>query len=65
MTTSPMQLIHFARYTLRRAEDAESVTPHVVQGLIADLTAVYLRTRNDRIANLLKVEIDLLEMLIP
>ena len=26
MTTSPMQLIHFARYTLRRAEDAESVT---------------------------------------
>jgi hypothetical protein len=65
MTTSPMPLIHAARYTRRRAEDGESITPHVVEGLIADLTAAYLRIRNDRLANLLKVEIDLLEMLLP
>ncbi len=63
--TNPIPLIHAARRTRRnREEDNPFTTDRVIEERIAELTAAYLSCRNARIANLLKVEIDLLETLI-
>ncbi len=62
---NPMPLIHAARRTRRNREEGNPfTTDRVIGERIAALTIAYLRCRNARIANLLKVEIDLLESLI-
>ena len=64
--SSPMPLIHAARYTRRNREEGNPfTTDRVINERIEELTRAYLQTRNSRVANLLKVEIDLLEMLLP
>ena len=63
--TNPMPLIHAARRTRRNREAGNPfATDQVIAERIEELTAAYLRCRNARTANLLKVEIDLLETLI-
>ena len=62
---NPMPLIHAARRTRRNREEGNPfTTDRVIGERIAALTTAYLRCHNARIANLLKVEIDLLESLI-
>jgi hypothetical protein len=61
----PMPLIHAARRTRRNREQGNPfATDRVIEARIEELTTAYLRCRNSRIANLLKVEIDLLETLV-
>jgi hypothetical protein len=63
--TNPMPLIHAARRTRRNREEGNPfATERVIEKRIGELSTAYLRCRNDRIANLLKVKIDLLETLI-
>jgi hypothetical protein len=62
---NPMPLSHAARRTRRNREEGNPfATDRVIAERIEELTAAYLRCRNARTANLLKVEIDLLETLI-
>jgi hypothetical protein len=62
---NPMPLIHAARRTRRNREAGNPfATDPVIEERLEELTAAYLSRRNARIANLLKVEIDLLETLI-
>jgi hypothetical protein len=62
---NPMPLIHAARRTRRNREEGNPfATDRVIKERIEELSAAYLRCRNLRMANLLKVEIDLLETLI-
>ena len=64
-TSSFMPLVHQARRTIRnRREGNPFTTDDSIRREIDQLTAAYLATRNDRIARLLKVELDLLETLI-
>jgi hypothetical protein len=61
---NPMPLIHAARRTRRNREAGNPfATDRVIEERIEELTAAYLRCRNGRTADLLKVEIDLLETL--
>lgn len=63
--SNPMPLIHAARRTRRNREEGNPfATDRVIEERIAELTAAYLSCRHARISNLLKVEIDLLEMLV-
>ena len=63
--SNPMPLIHAARRTRRNRDEGNPfATDRVIEERIAELTAAYLGCGNDRISNLLKVEIDLLETLI-
>ncbi len=59
--TSPriMPLIHMARHSYRNW-----IEGFAIENRIAELQAAYLRSHSDRLADLLKVEIDLLETLI-
>jgi hypothetical protein len=60
-----MPPVHQARRTIRnRQEGNPFATDDSIQREIEQLTAAYLATRNDRIARLLKAELDLLETLI-
>ena len=60
-----MPLAHQARRTIRERERGNPfATDEGIRGEIDQLTAAYLATRNDRVARLLKVELDLLETLI-
>jgi hypothetical protein len=64
--SNPMPLLHAARYTRRNREEGNPfTTDRVGNQRVEELTRTYLQTRNSRIADLLKVEIDLLEMLLP
>jgi hypothetical protein len=64
--SNPMPLIHAARYTRRNRDEGNPfTTDRVINERIEELTRAYLQTRNSHVANLLKVEIDLLELLIP
>ena len=47
-----------------RADGNPFATDDSIRREIEDLTAAYLATRNDRVARLIKVELDLLETLI-
>jgi hypothetical protein len=60
-----MPLVHQARRTIRNRRDGNPfATDDSVRREIDQLTAAYLATRNDRVAHLLKIELDLLETLI-
>jgi hypothetical protein len=60
-----MPLVHQARRTIRERDRGNPfATDDSLRREIDQLTAAYLATRNDRIARLLKVELDLLETLI-
>jgi hypothetical protein len=60
-----MPLVHQARRTIRnRQEGNPFATDDSIRREIDDLTAAYLATRNDRVARLVKIELDLLETLI-
>jgi hypothetical protein len=60
-----MPLVHQARRTIRnRQEGNPFATDEGIRREIDQLTAAYLATRNDRVARLLKAELDLLETLI-
>jgi predicted component of type VI protein secretion system len=60
-----MPLVHQARRTIRnRQEGNPFATDDSVRREIDQLSAAYLATRNDRVARLLKAELDLLETLI-
>jgi hypothetical protein len=60
-----MPLVHQARRTIRnRQEGNPFATDDSIRREIEQLTAAYLATGNDRIARLLKAELDLLETLI-
>lgn len=62
---NPMPLIHQARRTYRNRRDGNPfATDAWIEEQIAALAEAYLRARNSRMANLLKVEIDRLEGLI-
>jgi hypothetical protein len=64
-TISFMPLVHQARRTIRERERVNPfATDEGIRREIDQLTAAYLATRNDRVARLLKVELDLLETLI-
>ena len=72
-TTSPehrgmpsfMPLVHQARRTIRERERGNPfTTDDSIRREIDQLTAAYLATNNDRVARLLKAELDLLETLI-
>lgn len=64
-TRNLMPMIHQARRTERnRVEGNPFATDAVISNQIDRLTEAYLQTRNDRVADLLKVEIDRLETLI-
>ena len=59
-----MPLVHQARRTIRNRQDGNPfATDEVIADLIETLIAAYLATRTDRVARLLKVELDLLETL--
>jgi hypothetical protein len=63
--TNPMPLIHAARRTRRNWEEGNLfATDWAIEERIDELTTAYLRRRNSRTANLIKVEIDLLESLV-
>ncbi len=65
-STSPriLPLIHMARRSYRnRIQDPRS-PDWIIERRIAELQAAYLRMNGGRLANLLKVEIDLLESLL-
>jgi hypothetical protein len=63
--TNLMPLLHAARRTRRNREEGNPfATDRVIEERLDELTTAYLRCNNARIANLLKVEIDLLETLI-
>ena len=65
MRRSFMPLVHHARRILRhRREGHPCATDAVLAGLIDELAAAYLAARNDRVARLIKVELDLLETLL-
>ena len=62
---NPMPLVHAARRTRRNREEGNPfASDRVIDERIDELTTAYLRCRNLRMANLIKVEIDLLETLI-
>jgi hypothetical protein len=60
-----MPLVHQARRTIRERDRGNPfATDDSIRREIDRLTAAYLATRNDRVARLLKAELDLLETLI-
>jgi hypothetical protein len=60
-----MPLVHQARRTIRnRKEGNPFTTDDSIRREIDQLTAAYFATRKDRVARLLKAELDLLETLI-
>ena len=60
-----MPLVHQARRTIRNRQAGNPfATDDSIRREIDDLTAAYLATRNDRVARLVKIELDLLETLI-
>jgi hypothetical protein len=60
-----MPLVHQARRTIRnRQEGNPFTTDDSIRREIDQLTTAYLATNNDRVARLLKAELDLLETLI-
>ena len=65
MPSNPMPLVHDARRLRRNREDGSPfTTDRVIEAQIDALTEAYLRCRDARRSQLLKVEIDLLETLI-
>ena len=62
---NPMPLIHAARRTRRNQEEGDPfASDRAIDERIDELTTAYLRCRNLRMANLIKVEIDPFETLI-
>jgi|GEM_PF-6979057 len=65
MPSNPMPLVHDARRLRRNRDEGNPfATDRVIAGQIDALTEAYLRCRDARKSELLKVEIDLLETLI-
>ncbi len=63
--TNFMPLVHQARRTIRNQQDGNPfATDETIRREIEELSVAYLATRNDRVAGLLKVELDRLETLI-
>jgi hypothetical protein len=60
-----MPLVHHARRTIRNRQDGNPfATDEVIADLIEVLGAAYLAAPNTRTSHAVKVELDLLEMLI-
>ena len=65
MPRNPMPLIHDARRLRRNREEGNPfATDRMIAGHVDALTDAYLRCRDARKSELLKVEIDMLETLI-
>jgi hypothetical protein len=65
MPSNPMPLVHDARRLRRNREEGNPfTTDRVIAEHVDALTETYLRCRDARRSELLKVEIDLLETLI-
>jgi hypothetical protein len=65
MPKNPMPLVHDARRIRRNREEGNPfTTDRVIEAQIKALTEAYLSCGDARRSELLKVEIDLLEMLI-
>jgi len=65
MPRNPMPLIHDARRIRRNREEGNPfASDRMIAGHVDALTEAYLRCRDARKSELLKVEIDLLETLI-
>jgi hypothetical protein len=65
MPSNPMPLIHDARRLRRNREEGNPfATDRVIAEQIDTMTEAYMRCRDTRRSQLLKVEIDLLETLI-
>jgi predicted component of type VI protein secretion system len=63
--SSYMPLVHQARRTIRNHREGNPfATDDSIRREIDELTAAYLATRKDRVARILKAELDLLETLI-
>ena len=63
--SNPMPLVHHARRTIRNRQDGNPfATDEVIADLIEVLGAAYLAAPNTRTSHAVKVELDLLEMLI-
>jgi hypothetical protein len=63
--SNPMPLVHHARRTIRnRQEGNPFATDEVIADLIGALGTAYLAASNGRVSRTIKVELDLLEMLI-
>ena len=63
--TNLMPLVHHARRTVRNRHESNTfTTDEVIADLIEALSAAYLTAPNARISRTVKVELDLLEMLI-
>jgi hypothetical protein len=60
-----MPLVHHARRTLRNREEGNPfVTDRMIADLIEALGTAYLAAPKERVSRAIKVELDLLEMLI-